>query len=89
MQYMLDNYPPDVGVPLVPHPDHWDAEYLTPDGFVGASTWQFTQGGWTATVQYAIVLEPVYTVTIDYVTSSVPQFTATVQNGEVTGFDFA
>ena len=89
MQCMLDNYPDGLGVPLVPHPDHWDTEYLTPEGWCGSSTWQFTQDGWTVTVQYPIVLEPIYTVTVDYVTPSVPDFTATVQNGEVIGFEFA
>jgi len=58
MQCMLDNYPDGVGVPLVAHPDHWDAENLTPEGWCGSSTWRYTQGGWTATVQYAVVLDP-------------------------------
>ncbi len=71
----------------------WDVKYLTPEGLVGASTWGYTQGEWEITVSYPIVLEPVYTVVIDYAPQhlGIPYhlyWEGTVDNGVVTEIYF-
>jgi hypothetical protein len=40
-------------------------ENLTPELF-GASNLQYTAAGWTVTVSYPVVLEPTYTVDVEY-----------------------
>jgi len=45
----------------------WTVEDITPQGLLGYSTWCYTQGGWTVEASYPVVLEPTYSVTIDYV----------------------
>ena len=51
----------------------WNEETLTPEGWVGANTVQYTKGKWTVTVSNPVVLEPVYSVEIEFTGS--PNFT--------------
>ena len=44
----------------------WHEESLTPEGWVGANTVQYTKGEWTVTVSNSVVLEPVYSVEIEF-----------------------
>jgi hypothetical protein len=62
----------------------WHVETLTPKGWVGANTVQFTKGEWTVTVSYPIVPEPVYSVEIEFTGSPAFIWEGTVdQNGNV------
>ena len=51
----------------------WHEETLTPEGWVGANTVQYKKGEWTVTVSNSVVLEPVYSVEIEFTGS--PNFT--------------
>jgi hypothetical protein len=42
----------------------WLIENLTPQGIVGGQKTRYISGGWNVTVEYAVVLSPVYTVTV-------------------------
>ena len=55
----------------------WKMENLTP-GLLGASNLQYTADGWTVTVSYPVVLEPIYTVDVDYSGEVCVQWTGTV-----------
>ena len=55
----------------------WTMENLTP-GLLGASNLQYTADGWTVTVSYPVVLEPTYTVDVDYSGEVCFQWTGTV-----------
>ncbi len=65
----------EVGAPQVP--TSWEMENLTP-GLLGASNLQYTADGWTVTVSYPVVLEPTYTVDVDYSGEVCFQWTGTV-----------
>jgi hypothetical protein len=65
----------ELGTPQVPL--SWETENLTP-GLLGASNLQYTGNGWTVTVSYPVVLEPTYTVEIDYTGEVGFQWTGTV-----------
>jgi hypothetical protein len=84
LDYLFANY--DVGL-SAPSVNGWTAEYLTPEFFCGGSTWQYTQGEWAVTVEYAIVLKPAYDVVISYADDPSFQWIATVQEGTVTYFE--
>lgn len=47
-------------------PSSWETTDLTPEGRVGASKLQFSGAGWTVNVNWAVVLEPVYTFDVEY-----------------------
>ena len=61
--YILTTYPQLSRVQL---PDQWFFEDLTPEGLLGSSTFCYSGMGWTITVKFNIVLEPVYTVNVKY-----------------------
>jgi len=46
-------------------PSTWETNNLTP-GLLGASNLQYTSDGWTVTVRYSVVLEPTYTIEVEY-----------------------
>ena len=58
-------------------PDSWVMENLTP-GLLGASNLQYTADGWTVTVSYPVVLEPTYTVDVEYAGEVCFQWAGTV-----------
>ena len=62
----------------------WHEENLTPEGWVGATTVQYTKGEWTVTVSNSVVLEPVYSVEIEFTGSPNFAWKGTVdQDGNV------
>jgi len=74
LRHLLENEPELSGV-INPSSIRtpWGFENLTPEGWVGVNTVQFTKGGWTVTVSNPVVLEPVYRVSIEFTGS--PAFT--------------
>ena len=61
-----------------------------PNGWVGSATVQFTKGGWTVKVSNAVVLEPVYTVEVEYAGSNAFCWKGTVnQAGNVLVNEFS
>lgn len=63
-------------------PASWEMENLTP-GLLGASNLQYTADGWTVTVSYPVVLEPTYTVDVEYTGEVCFQWTGTVSQAWV------
>jgi len=49
-----------------PVPHEWTVSNLTPEGLVGTTTLEFSGAGWTVNVHYAVVLEPVYNIIVEY-----------------------
>ena len=85
LQYILESYPELValGNPSTIRTP-WHEENLTPNGWVGSTTTQFTKGDWTVKVSNAVVLEPVYTVEVEYTGSTAFCWKGTVdQDGNV------
>jgi hypothetical protein len=70
LRYILENYPQLVELAA---PEEWEFTDLTPEGLLGASTYRYTGLGWSVTVNFMVVLEPVYTVSVEY--SGDPEFT--------------
>jgi len=68
LQNILENYPElsELRNPSTIRTP-WNKENLTPSGWVGSNTVQFVKGDWTVKVSSAVVLEPVYTVEVEYV----------------------
>lgn len=72
----------------LPVPSSWETQNLTP-GLFGASNLQYTADGWNITVSYPVVLEPTYTVDVDYTGEVSFQWTGTVsQNWTVAETNF-
>ena len=72
--YILQEHK-ELGVLQVPA--SWTMENLTP-GLLGASNLQYTADGWTVTISYAVVLEPTYTVDVEYTGEVCFQWAGTV-----------
>lgn len=72
--YILQEHK-ELGVLQVPA--SWTMENLTP-GLLGASNLQYAAAGWTVTVSYPVVLEPIYTVDVEYTGGVCFQWTGTV-----------
>ena len=91
LQYILESYPELselVNPSTIRTP--WHEENLTPNGWVGSNTVQFTKGGWTVKVSNAVVLEPVYTVEVEYTGSDAFCWRGTVdQAGNVSVIEFS
>ncbi len=91
LQYLLGSYPElsELGNPSTIRTP-WHEENLTPNGWVGSNTVQFTKGGWTVKVSNAVVLEPVYTVEVEYAGSNAFCWKGTVdQAGNVSVIEFS
>jgi hypothetical protein len=90
IEYILENYelselvnPSTIRTP-------WHVENLTPKNWVGSNTIQFTKGDWTVVVSNAVVLEPVYTVKVEYTGSNSFCWEGTVdQDGNVSVTEFS
>ena len=67
LRYILENYPElsELRNPSTIRTP-WNEKNLTPQGWVGSNTIQFTKEDWTVKVSNAVVLEPVYTVEVEY-----------------------
>ncbi len=91
LQYILDSYP-ELGALGNPSTIRtpWHEENLTPNGWVGSTTIKFTKGDWTVKVSNAVVLEPVYTVEVEYAGSTAFCWKGTVdQAGTVSVNEFS
>ena len=91
LQYILENYPKlnEIRNPSTIRTP-WNEENLTPQGWVGSNTVQFTKGDWTVKVSNAVVLEPVYTVEVEYTGSNAFRWIGTVdQAGNVGAIKFS
>lgn len=60
-------------------PTSWEMQNLTP-GILGASKFRYTSDGWNVTVSYPIVLEPTYTIEVDYAVEPGFQWNGTVSH---------
>ena len=69
LRYLLEKYSQLADLAA---PDEWVFTDLTPEGLLGTCTYRFTAAGWSVTVRFMVVLEPVYTVTVEY--SGDPEF---------------
>ena len=70
-------------------PSSWKVRNLTPEGWVGYTTWQYTGGGWTVNVSYPVVQYPEYTIKIEYTGEVSFQWKGTVdQSGSVVEISF-
>lgn len=56
----------------------WTGGRTTAEGLVGSETYTYQSSGWTVTIQYPVVLKPVYSVTVEYTTMELHESTATV-----------
>ena len=91
LQYILESYPElsELGNPSTIRMP-WQDENLTPNEWVGSNTVRFTKGGWTAKVSNAVVLDPVYTVEVEYTESNAFCWKGTVdQAGNVSVLEFS
>jgi hypothetical protein len=91
LQYILENYPElnEIRNPSTIRTP-WNEENLTPQGWIGSNTVQFTKGDWTVKVSNAVVLEPVYTVEVEYTGDNAFCWTGTVdQAGNVGVIEFS
>jgi hypothetical protein len=85
IDYILQTHE-ELGV--LPVPSSWETQNLTP-GLLGASNLQYTGDGWTVTVSYPVILEPTYTVEVDYTGEVGFQWTGTLsQEGNVVETNF-
>ena len=91
LQYILESYPELselVNPSTIRTP--WNEKNLTPNGWVGSNTIRFTKGDWTVKVSNSVVLEPVYTVEIEYTGSNAFCWKGTVdQAGNVSVIEFS
>jgi hypothetical protein len=63
----------------------WSGGRQTPEGLVGAETYSWVSGGWNATLHYAVVLHPTYSLTVNYSQGSAAlSWTGTDDNGTIT-----
>ncbi len=91
LQYILESYPElsELGNPSTIRMP-WQDENLTPNGWVGSNTVRFTKGDWKVKVSNAVVLEPVYTVEVEYTGSNAFCWKGTVdQAGNVSVLEFS
>jgi len=63
IRYIVEKYPElaDLAVP-----SEWKFTDLTPEGMLGASTYRYMGLNWNVTIRFMVVLEPVYTVTVEH-----------------------
>jgi len=91
IEYILETYPElneIVNPSTIRTP--WRFENLNPKNWVGSNNVQFTKGDWTVKVSNAVVLEPVYTVEVEYTGSDAFCWKGTVdQAGNVSVIEFS
>jgi hypothetical protein len=81
IQYIAENYP---GLADMAVPSEWTFTDLTPEGMLGASTYRYAGLGWNVTVRFMVVLEPVYTVTVEHSGDEGFTWEGTVESSGVT-----
>ncbi|GAI73884.1 unnamed protein product [marine sediment metagenome] len=91
LQYILANHPELSGLgnpSKIRTP--WFEGTLTPEGWVGSNTVQYTKGEWTVTVSNAVIRDPVYSVEVEFTGDNAFQWKGTVdQDGNVVEIEFA
>jgi hypothetical protein len=91
LQYILESYPELselVNPSTIRTP--WHEENLTPKMWAGSNKIQFIKGDWTVKVSNAVVLEPIYTVEVEYEGSNAFCWKGTVdQAGNVSVIEFS
>ncbi|MBA7714806.1 hypothetical protein ES703_123838 [subsurface metagenome] len=90
LQYILANHPELSGLE---NPSKirtpWLEGILTPEGWVGSNTVQYTKGEWTVKVSNAVIRDPVYSVEVDFTGDNVFYWKGTVdQDGNVVETEF-
>jgi len=71
----------------------WTGGRATPEGLMGAETYSYQSSGWNVTIQYLVVPNPVYTLTVQYTPltsggSTIISWQGTMQNGTITETDY-
>ena len=81
IQYIVENYPELADLAVT---SEWAFTDLTPEGMLGASTYRYMSLGWNVTMRFMVLLNPVYTVTVEH--SGDVEFTweGTVEGSEIT-----
>jgi len=91
IKYILENYPELSGLgdpSKIRMP--WQVDNLTPEGWAGSYTVQFTKGGWSIRVSNAVVLMPVYSVEVEFTGDGAFCWKGTVdQAGNVSVIEFS
>jgi hypothetical protein len=68
----------------------WQVDNLNPDRLPGLYAVQFTKGGWSIRVSNAVVLEPVYSVEVEFTGDGAFCWKGTVdQAGNVSVIEFS
>ena len=71
-------------------PISWKKTDVTPNGWVGSNEMNYQGGGWFVRVSNAVVLKPVYTVSLEYNGDVIFHWEGTVdQDGNVVEVEFA
>ena len=63
IRYIVENYPELADLAVT---SEWAFTDLTPEVMLGASTYRYMGLGWNVTVRFMVVLDPVYTVTVEH-----------------------
>jgi len=90
IQYILANHPE---LSELENPSKirtpWFEGVLTPEGWVGSNTVQYTKGEWTVKVSNAVIRDPVYSVEADFTGDNAFHWKGTVdQDGNVVETEF-
>jgi hypothetical protein len=63
LNYVKDNHPETA---QFTNDLSWIGGRTTPEGIVGAETYTYNANGWQVTIQYPVVPNPVYEITVNY-----------------------
>jgi hypothetical protein len=63
IEYIKENYPEMADTEV---PTEWTVSNMNPEELLGAMKMGFSGGGWDITVSWAVVMEPVYSVTVSF-----------------------
>lgn len=63
LDYIKANYPE---VSEIDIPEMWSVAVVNPDGLVGSMTEEYTGNGWKITINWAVVMEPVYSLEVTH-----------------------
>ena len=63
LTYIKDNHPETA---QFTNDLSWTGGRTTPEGIVGAETYTYNSNGWQVTIQYPVIPNPVYDITVNY-----------------------
>jgi len=72
----------------------WTGGRVTPEGLTGSETYNYQGSGWNVTIQYPVVLNPIYTLTVTYTpvdahsTEPIIEWSGTLSNGVIVETEF-